>query len=410
LTNKFIISCAPYKDQTIELKELCPLKFFKISPLPLFSPEATSFLNELSESILKKTEIRDFPELLALAFWLRKGNLVPLLKNWKSKLSSEELLSARGVAFHIAPSNVDSIFLYSWALSLLCGNLNVVRVSSTRSIQLDILFEIIDNLFNTHKQIAIRNKLFTYQHDDEISTYFSINADLRVLWGGDETVNLIKNLKSKPTVKDVTFADKSSLAIIDSNSYMRLNNNERDKLAHAFYNDTYWFDQKACSSPSRIYFIGSNADKSSEIFWNYMSKELTKNKALDDVSLSIKKLTSLYQEIIDHKGLEPLIIGRYDRPTVLLQKSGPPVHPSCGGGFFIEGRLANLNELPKVVMRKDQTLGYFGFNSDDLRELSKTSIGFDLDRIVPIGSALDFHHVWDGYDLLTEFSKRLIFF
>lgn len=409
MTTKFILSAAPYKDQYIELNKLCPLKFFKIAPLPLFSLEATSFLNELSEAILNKTNIRDFPELLALAFWLRKGNLVPLFENWKSKLSSEELPSARGVAFHIAPSNVDSIFLYSWALSLLCGNLNLVRVSSTRSNQLDILFEIVDDLFKTHKEIAIRNRIFTYQHDNEISAYFSINADLRVLWGGDETVNLIKNLKSKPTVKDVAFANKSSLAIIDANSYINLNNKEREKLAHAFYNDAYWFDQKACSSPGRVYFIGNNAAKSSEIFWNHMSKELTKNKSLDDVSLSIKKLTSLYQEIIDHKGIEPLIIGRHDRPTVLLQRSGPVVHPSCGGGFFIEGRLASLKELPKVVMTKDQTLTYFGFKSNDLRELSKNSIGYSLDRIVPIGSALDFHPVWDGYDLLTEFSKRLIF-
>ena len=37
----------------------------------------------------------------------------------------------RGLALHITPANVDTMFLYSFAVSLLAGNLNVVRDSAT---------------------------------------------------------------------------------------------------------------------------------------------------------------------------------------------------------------------------------------------------------------------------------------
>src|SRR5229473_1854189 len=35
----------------------------------------------------------------------------------------------RGLVFHVPPANVDTIFVYSWALSALAGNRNVVRIS-----------------------------------------------------------------------------------------------------------------------------------------------------------------------------------------------------------------------------------------------------------------------------------------
>ncbi|MDC3204468.1 hypothetical protein OBA18_00915 [Pelagibacteraceae bacterium] len=410
LKPKLIFSAAPQNNKTFELNDFCPSDFFDIPPLQFFSEESIAFLNDLSIFLLRQESIRRYPELMALAFWLRKGNLVTIMKSWKAKISKYEKVFPRGVAFHITPSNVDSIFLYSWALSLLTGNLNLVRVSRSRSRQIEILLEIVEKLYVNHEAIARRNKIFSYDYDDTITSYFSINSDLRIIWGGDETINEIKNLKSKPTTKDITFADKSSLAIINTASYLSLDELSRNELAHAFFNDAYWFNQKACSSPSRVYFVGTQVAEASKIFWKHLGKELIKNNNLDDVSLSMKKLTAIYQEIIDNNDLKPLIIGRYDQPTVLLQESSYAIHPSCGGGFFIEGRLSSLDELPKLLRSKDQTLSYFGFNLETLNEICLNNFSLGLDRIVPMGQALDFFPVWDGYDLLSEFSKRLTLF
>ena len=407
MKGKLIYSSAPQKDQIMNLTKFCPQKFFDQSTLPFFSSEVVKFLSDLSNLILNKKNIKPYPELIALAFWIRKGNIVKILEKWKEKLSINEIAYARGVAFHVAPSNVDSIFIYSFALSLLVGNSNLVRITNKRSKQLDIIFEFIQILYKKYPTIADRNKFFTYEHDEEISNYFSVNADLRIIWGGDNTVNLIKSLKSKATVKDVTFSDKSSLSIIDTKSYLNLDNLAKIKLAHLFFNDSYWFDQKACSSPTRLYFIGDEFEKASNYFWSYLGKELIKNNALDDVSLSIKKITALYTEILNNDNLQPLIYGKHDMPTVILQKKISPISQNCGGGFFIEGRLSNLKDLSKVINFKDQTLSYFGLNKTLIKDLFNNNNILGIDRIVPIGNALNFSPIWDGYDLITEFTKRL---
>ena len=38
------------------------------------------------------------------------------------------LARPRGLVFHLPPQNVETVFLYSWALSYLAGNANIVRL------------------------------------------------------------------------------------------------------------------------------------------------------------------------------------------------------------------------------------------------------------------------------------------
>ncbi len=79
------------------------------------------FVDDVSKSIFKYSEIKSFPELIALAFWMRKSHISQLEKYFKM-LSHDKIMIGRGVVFHIAPSNVDTIFIYSCFLSLLVGN------------------------------------------------------------------------------------------------------------------------------------------------------------------------------------------------------------------------------------------------------------------------------------------------
>ena len=58
------------------------------------------------------------------SFFLVKGKFVLLLF---LKKYENYLLLSRGVVFHIAPKNVDTIFVYSFVLSLLCANKNIIR-------------------------------------------------------------------------------------------------------------------------------------------------------------------------------------------------------------------------------------------------------------------------------------------
>jgi hypothetical protein len=89
-----------------------------------FSEQDIAYCDTLSDLILKEPNVRELPDLIALGFWLRKSNLYNILKPYQHTGSLRQPL---GMLYHSAPANVDSLFVYSGILSLLCGNKNVIR-------------------------------------------------------------------------------------------------------------------------------------------------------------------------------------------------------------------------------------------------------------------------------------------
>ena len=80
-------------------------------------------------------------------------------------------------------------------------------------------------------------------------------------------------------------------------------------------------------------------------------------------------------------------------------------HP--GGGFVFEVAVNSLAGLVPSLVRKDQTLTTFGFDDTELISLVRQLNGKAIDRIVPIGQALQFGRFWDGYDLLRAFCREV---
>ena len=66
-----------------------------------------------------------------------------------------------------------------------------------------------------------------------------------------------------------------------------------------------------------------------------------------------------------------------------------------------------MNDVAKIVNKKYQTLTYFGFNKNFFRDFLFDNSLKGIDRIVPIGKALDIGLIWDGYDL-NKFLTRII--
>ena len=81
-----------------------------------FTEAVLTFITELSRSILMDRALRDFPELIALAHWFRPSQLQAIKADFEQRRCSK-IHRPRGLVFHIAPANVDSIFVYSWLLS-----------------------------------------------------------------------------------------------------------------------------------------------------------------------------------------------------------------------------------------------------------------------------------------------------
>ncbi len=67
-----------------------------------------------NNELLRNSEAKTYPELVALGFWLRKSNLKKM-----QNLSPIGVIKPLGWVVHFTPSNVDTMFIYSWICSLL---------------------------------------------------------------------------------------------------------------------------------------------------------------------------------------------------------------------------------------------------------------------------------------------------
>ena len=407
-----IIEFIPRYIEHLEIENILNEKFIKQNYLKPFDEISIQFLSTLSQTILKHKGIKHYPELVALAYWLRKSNISTIIGQFKKDINRSELIVPGGLAFHIAPSNVDTIFLYSWALSLLAGNLNIVRISQSQNEQLDLLLSLVRKVLINKKWLPIseRNIVISYPKNDNINIFISSLSDLRILWGGDETVINIRQLPSKPTTKDIAFADKFSYSIINASGYIKIASQERIQIAKHFYNDSYWFNQMACSSPRFVIFSGTkrNCENAGKLFWDNLGKELKRRNQKVTIDVAMEKLVYMY-ETMSKTNSELILNNGNDKPVVLRVEKNEinNLRESCGGGFFFECFVNNLDEFIKLVGSNDQTLTYFGFSKNALKNFISKVNGKGINRIVPIGQALNFSSTWDGYSLLNEFTKRV---
>ncbi len=377
-----------------------------------FEPLVIDFIDSVSKAVLLDSEMCRMPEMAAVAHWMRKGHVCELKKQFDERRGGRIWLP-RGIVLHFAPSNVDSIFLYSWFLSLLVGNANIVRLSQHRGEQVDLLLKKVGLTLGQDRFAPMqqRNLVLTYDHDDEITQNLSSVCHVRVIWGGDESVRQLRGVPMNPLGSEIVFANRFSLAVIKASAVLHADADGVALLAGRFFNDAYWFDQLACSSPRLVVWVGdkSSCDSAQQRFWPKLQEEIAKRSVEYREIIGINKLVTAYVSaglgLSDY--VAPNATGLLTR-VHLTPGAGPEFRDlECGGGVFFEAEIPDLDELRCLVTQRDQTLSYFGFNRDDLLNLAEKLPSRAVDRVVPIGSALNFSVVWDGYDLFQAFSREI---
>lgn len=378
---------------------------FHVRPLVPYDELVCEFLSSLSGSLLTDAEAKLYPDVIAFAYWCRKANITKL----KQEFAEKYIRLGLGMVLHITPSNVPINFAFSYAFSLLAGNSNIVRVPTKVFPQTGIVCRIINRLFdnNKYKNIADMTAFVKYQQNDEITGFFSANCNARIIWGGDQAINNIKKLTIPERSIEVAFADRYSFCVIDAFSVLQADNVEMDRLASSFYNDTYLMDQNACSSPHLIVWLeqGKDLPKAKQKFWDSVYKTVMSKYQIQAVH-AVDKYTQLCRNAID---LENVVnCERYGNYIyrIKLEDLPPDVDLLRGKcGYFYEYDTDDINNLAHVVTEKYQTLTYFGVDKDILINFVLKNHLRGLDRIVPIGAALDINVVWDGYDLIRTLSR-----
>jgi hypothetical protein len=376
-----------------------------------FHPSRIDFSDAVSRAVFRHHRARAFPELLAAAFWLRRAAVSRLARRFAALESAGSLRAPRGLAFHLPPTNVDTLFVYSLMASFLVGNLNVVRVSRSRPTQqVTLLCEVLRGVLADDRFAEFGDELavISYGHEPEPTLAASIEADVRLIWGGDETVELMRAVPVRPGALDLTFGDRFSFAVIRPHAVLDTGEQSRRTLAEGLFNDAYWFDQLGCASPRLLVWVGGSAqvDSAREVLLTELAAVIADKGYRLEAGAAIAKLTFMYEALIDRPVQSVHQVGNELLILSLEDLAGfDRTHP--GAGLFFEARVNALSDLLAFVDPKDQTLTAYGFSTEELTRFARSLHGRGIDRIVPFGHALDFDSFWDGYDLLAELTRTV---
>lgn len=371
-----------------------------VPALPIFSDQVLDFLGQLSKELMHDPRARRYPDVISYAFWIRRGNMELLKKGYGSGIQR----MGRGVAFQIAPSNIPVQFAVSMTYALIAGNVSIVRISDKNFEQTDIICSCIRRLLDaTHVNMRDYICIIRYGHDDEITQTLSSICDVRMIWGGDHSIAAIRKASVPARCIDLGFADRYSIAVFDADALLT---KDMTVIANDFYNDTYFVDQNACSSPRMLIWIGERISEAKHQFWSAVEKLVRDKYDMDPICASEKLLntavfSATHPDSVQIKNDNLLV--RVEVGTAqddIMNYKG-------NSGYFFEYTAKSLEEIVPLMKKECQTIVYIGDIEGQLRTLIEKYGVRGVDRIIPVGHGADISAVWDGLDLPVVLSRQI---
>lgn len=383
-------------------------KMFNLPTLPPYDERAKDFCSHLSKKIFEDKNASKDPGMAFLASWLRPASIHKMENDFFADNSNDYIKKARGTVLHFTPVNIQTMFVYSWILSLLAGNNNIVRLSTKASQDANLLTQIIFELLerDTFRFLSERNIFVKYAHDDQINCFLSKNCHTRIIWGSDITVEKIRQYPLLTCATELVFPDRFSAAMLKAESVACMNNNQILDLAEKIYADSMMFNQQACSCVKAILWSGNTktAKAQSKKFWEAFKKiAATKDSLLSPAERMVRYAQCCY--------LAPLteIIIDYDDFCVISLDKLTETHREehKGNGMFYECFYESEQKIAQSLTNKDQTIVAHGFSTEQLNKFMTHISGKAVDRIVEPGQALTFSNIWDGYDIQTHLIRKI---
>jgi Acyl-CoA reductase (LuxC) len=153
-----------------------------------FASERVDLVASVADTLLGARGATASGPAAHFAFWTRRAALMKLATSFAARVPQHALARPRGLVFHLPPQNVETVFLYSWALSYLAGNANIVRLPQAISARMR---DIVDLFLERLAAQGDESQLFVhYPSQGDLGAKISARSDARVVWGGDAKVAL----------------------------------------------------------------------------------------------------------------------------------------------------------------------------------------------------------------------------
>ena len=375
-----------------------------------YMPFSDELINELSLlGTYLMSQGRTIPSIVATGYWLRKNHLLAI----KSQYPTDEL-QAKGMVFHIAPGNVDTLFFYSMIISVLCGNQTLLRMSNDLNEDAQQLLVLINQFLKESLNIILLPSLMTviqYEYNDQVTAKISACSTARVVWGSDQTIENISQFplstmlqeESEVSSNNICFPDRYSVAIIQLDDETGIESASENLLR-----DIKPYFQQACSSPKVVYWLNT-AQGLQYKFWKRVGQHLSDQEKLD--------VADLISQLLFVQRL-PLLLNtqKVNKNKFLLKKYGllqvvevesitlDSIKSHAGLWTLLSLQINALDEIKLFDHCQTVTIdGIEKFKCSDWEKNAEQP----MKRVIMAGQALAFSHVWDGIDLVVGLTTRL---
>jgi len=391
------------KSREKTLSKITGKKKFQVEVMQPFNKLSIEFLNDFSNCLKKYKKINSYPDLIYLMFWCRGKKIEKLAESFRNN----QIRLGRGLIFHICPANVPTNFIYSFFFGLLSGNSNIIKIPSKYSKEKNIILSTLKSVLTKPKYSAIKktNSFVQYNNKIETTKIISSVCDGRIIWGSDKTINEIRKNWIPERAVEITFPDRYSMSIININKLKKMSLSKMQMLAKKFYYDGYSMNQAACNSPHFIFWVGKKNKKIQDCFWKQLHKIVEKKFLFDDIHI-VDKYSNLLENMISQQNLGKIKMFKNHLYVVDANKKIDQLENIRGiNGTFFQKNIPNIGCLKKFITKKCQTVTYFGFSKEELKFFLLNNNLSGIDRMVPLGSALNINVVWDGFDVTKHLSR-----
>lgn len=318
--------------------------------------------------------------------------------------------NARGLVCHWLAGNVQILGMFALVQSIISKNVNLLKVSSRDDgVFTDILNEFKGVSYTTEvghtisgddllKTIAV---VYFNRYADKLGEEMSKQADVRIAWGGRESVETVSGYPARYDAETVIFGPKLSYSVIAKEELSSVQ--EAKKLARKVSVDVSVFDQTGCASPHNLY-IEEGGVVSPEEFIDIVGDSMQKTELqIPKPLMSPEQVSQIHsiRGVYDFKGT---VKGSDTMSwTILLDDMDEIDKPVYSRVLFVH-KVKSIFDSLKYIDENTQTIG-IAAPAERAIEFATEATKKGVMRLPLIGRMLNFEMPWDGIFLFDRLVK-----
>lgn len=315
--------------------------------------------------------------------------------------------NARGLVCHWLAGNVQILGMFALVQCIISKNVNLLKVSSRDDgVFTDILNEFKGVSYTTDaghtilgddllKTIAV---VYFNRYADKLGEEMSKQADVRIAWGGKESVETVSGYPARYDAETVIFGPKLSYSVIDKEELSSVQ--EAKKLARKVSVDVSVFDQTGCASPHNLY-VEEGGVVSPEEFIDIIGDSMQKTELqIPKPLMSPEQVSQIHsiRGIYDFKGT---VKGSETMSwTILLDDLDEIDKPVYSRVLFVH-KVKSIFDSLKYIDENTQTIG-IAAPTERAIEFATAATKKGVMRLPLIGRMLNFEMPWDGIFLIDR--------